>query len=114
MIIKYIELLGFGSYEHLTRWEVPMGITGIVGVYDENVKKSNGSGKSTIISGITYALYGEGECTKLEELVNDRVKASKGMMSVKLGFEINGQTYEVVRGIKNGSYLDFYKLDYTK
>ena len=109
MIIKYIELLGFGSYEHLTRWEVPMGITGIVGVYDENVKKSNGSGKSTIISGITYALYGEGECTKLEELVNDRVKASKGMMSVKLGFEINGQTYEVVRGIKNGSYLDFYK-----
>jgi len=108
VILKYIEMQGFGSYEHLTRWDVPMGITGIVGVYDENIKKSNGSGKSTMISAITYALYGEGECTKLDELVNDRVKENKGHMFCKVGFEINNKHYQVVRGIKGGSYLDFF------
>ena len=71
MIIHEIFVEGYSSYYKPCLVKLPIGITGIVGKYDNHANKSNGSGKSSLIMAIIYALYGEGEFATLEELVND-------------------------------------------
>lgn len=106
MIINSIELKGHGSYRDLNKVELPLGITGIVGEYDDNPLKSNGSGKSTLLMSILYALFGAGEYKVLKDLVNDSM--SDDEMFARLNFHLGGYDYFLERGIKGGSsYLDF-------
>lgn len=113
MKINFIELQGHGSYKNYTKVTFPLGITGIVGVYDDNPLKSNGSGKTTLVMAIIYALFGEGEFSKIDELVNDSLKNKE--MFVKINFDLNGNNYLIERG-RNGSssYLDFFENDVKK
>jgi len=110
MKINRLELKGFGSYKEHNVVEFQDGITGIIGVYDNNENRSNGSGKSTLVMAIIYALFGEGEFSKLDEIVNDSLTDKE--MFVRLEFTLNSQQYRVERGrVKSSSYLDFYEND---
>ena len=66
----------------------------------------NGTGKTTIINALSYALYGEA-LTKIrrENLINKT--NGKGML-VTVEFETNGQSYRIERGRKP-NILKFYK-----
>jgi DNA repair exonuclease SbcCD ATPase subunit len=68
----------------------------------------NGTGKTTIINALSYALYGEA-LTKIrrENLINKT--NGKGML-VTVEFQTNGQNYRIERGRKP-NILKFYKED---
>lgn len=68
----------------------------------------NGTGKTTIINALSYALYGEA-LTKIrrENLINKT--NGKGML-VTVEFETNGQSYRIERGRKP-NILKFYRED---
>ena len=68
----------------------------------------NGTGKTTIINALSYALYGEA-LTKIrrENLINKT--NGKGML-VTVEFETNGQHYRIERGRKP-NVLKFYRGD---
>ena len=68
----------------------------------------NGTGKTTIINALSYALYGEA-LTKIrrENLINKT--NGKGML-VTVEFETNGQNYRIERGRKP-NILKFYRED---
>jgi len=58
----------------------------------------NGTGKTTIINALSYALYGNALTNiKKDNLINKT--NSKGMM-VTIDFEVNGQSYRIERGRK--------------
>ncbi|HRZ18483.1 MAG TPA: SMC family ATPase [Methanofastidiosum sp.] len=106
MKINTIELEGYSSYKEYTIINIPEGVTGIVGIFDDNANKSNGSGKSSLVMAILYALYGEGEADTLSEFINDECDS----MYVRINFDLNGINYTVERGIKKkNSYLDFFQ-----
>ncbi len=65
----------------------------------------NGTGKTTIINALSYALYGEA-LTKIkkENLIN---KTNGKNMVVTVEFEINGKNYKIERGRKP-NFLKFY------
>ena len=68
----------------------------------------NGTGKTTIINGLSYALYGQALTNiKKNNLINKT--NSKGML-VTLNFEKNGVTYRIERG-RSPNILKFYAND---
>jgi len=68
----------------------------------------NGTGKTTIINALSYALYGQALTNiKRNNLINKT--NSKGMV-VSLDFEKDGQTYRIERG-RSPTFLKFYVND---
>src|SRR5579883_2156034 len=86
MIINSIELENIRSYDK-EKIEFPLGIT----LFEGDI----GSGKSTILMGIEFALFGLGS-QKPEALLSK--KANDG--HVILNFEVQGQKCEVKRSLK--------------
>ena len=86
MIIKKIELTHIRSYKEKTTIELPVGRI----LFQGDI----GSGKSTILSAIEFALFGLGDIDANHLL---RIGESKG--SVFLEFESNGKTYHVFRSL---------------
>jgi len=101
MILDSIELENIRSYTK-EKIEFPKGIT----LFEGDI----GSGKSSVLMGIEFALFGLGS-QKAESLLSK--KATDG--SVTLRFEVDGQKYEIKRKLKRkgssvsqdprGSYL---------
>lgn len=105
MNLYSIEMEGYSSYKDYTYVPIPAGITGIIGSIDGSLNRSNGSGKSSLVMAILYALFGEGEANTIDEYINDESEE----MFVRLKYELNGVDYTVERGIrKKSSYLDCY------
>lgn len=86
MIIKKIEITNIRSYKEKTAIELPMGRI----LFQGDI----GSGKSTILSAIEFALFGLGDIDANHLL---RIGESKG--SVLLEFESGGKTYNVFRSL---------------
>src|SRR5918994_3516712 len=86
MIIKKIEITNIRSYKEKTTIELPMGRI----LFQGDI----GSGKSTILSAIEFALFGLGDIDANHLL---RIGESKG--SVLLEFEGGGKSYEVFRSL---------------
>ena len=86
MIIKKIELTNIRSYKEKTTIELPVGRI----LFQGDI----GSGKSTILSAIEFALFGLGDIDANHLL---RIGESKG--SVLLEFESSGKTYRVFRSL---------------
>jgi len=86
MIIKKIELTNIRSYKEKTTIELPVGRI----LFQGDI----GSGKSTILSAIEFALFGLGDIDPNHLL---RIGESKG--SVFLEFESSGKTYHVFRSL---------------
>ncbi len=93
MIIKKIEITNIRSYKDKTTIELPVGRI----LFQGDI----GSGKSTILSAIEFALFGLGDIDANHLL---RIGESKG--SVLLEFESSGKTYNVFRSLlKRGNKI---------
>ena len=86
MIIKKIEITNIRSYKEKTTIELPIGRI----LFQGDI----GSGKSTILSAIEFALFGLGDIDANHLL---RIGESKG--SVLLEFESGGKIYNVFRSL---------------
>ncbi len=75
------------------------GLTGIIG--------ANGSGKSTILEGIAFALYGQPAARGKKESIKFLRAQPRASVRVELTFELAGHRYRVVRGLSSAEcYLD--------
>ncbi len=75
------------------------GLTGIIG--------PNGSGKTTILEGIAWALYGNSAARGTRESLRFNRAPARAAVRVELDFELAGHRYRVVRGLTNAElYLD--------
>lgn len=111
MLLKSLEMQGFGSYREYSKINFNVGITGIIGKQGNNPRKSNASGKTTIVMAILFVLYGDGKFDTMDEVWNDSLK-KKEEAFVRLLFELNGIIYKVERGRKTlGSYLELHEND---
>jgi len=97
MIVDRLELRNFKRFQHEVI-EFKDGITGILG--------NNGTGKSSIVEAIFFALYG---VEKTGSLQGDYILSSfappKDQCEVRLDFRIGGTSYSVVRTFKNSKTI---------
>ena len=79
--------------------EFDTGLTGIIG--------ANGAGKSTILEGIAWALYGQDAARGRKETIRSLRSAPNARVKVELDFELGGHRYRVERGLTAAElYLD--------
>ena len=91
-MITSIELGDFLSHSN-TELEFENGVTVFVG--------DNGAGKSSIIDGITFALFGQHTRKSNKGLI----KRGSNQGFAKIGFSINGKQFEAVRKIDSKGTL---------
>lgn len=99
---KTIDITNFLSVGKTQHIDFSDGITAIFGINHDKSNDTNGVGKSTILSAVCFALYGDPiKNIKREEVVN---RIAGGKCEVKLDFDVaeNGKTieYSVSRGVK--------------
>ena len=85
MIVEEVCLRDFRSHEN-TKVSLTDGVTVIVG--------ENGSGKSTILEAINFALF---KGNRRSVLLDDLIRRGASTASVSLVFHVNGRKYRVVR-----------------
>src|SRR5215211_1244061 len=75
------------------------GLTGIIG--------ANGSGKSTILEAIAWALYGQDAARGKKETIRSLRAGAGAKVRVELEFALGGHQYRVERGLTSAElYLD--------
>ncbi|NUO38166.1 MAG: SMC family ATPase [Gemmatimonadaceae bacterium] len=75
------------------------GLTGIIG--------ANGSGKTTILEAIAWALYGQDAARGRKETIRSLRAGPGAKVTVELDFELGGHRYRVKRGLTQAElYLD--------
>ncbi|MCX5726932.1 MAG: AAA family ATPase, partial [Candidatus Saganbacteria bacterium] len=94
MIIRRLLLNNFRRFRHLDLTDLPVGLIGIIG--------ENGSGKSTILEAVGWALYGTYALTDRtgKEGVKTQGVDADSSCEVELEFEMAGDTYKVVRRLQ--------------
>ncbi len=76
-----------------------VGLTGIIG--------ANGSGKTTILEAIAWALYGQDAARGKKETIRSLRAGPTAKVKVELDFELGGHRYRVERGLTHAElYLD--------
>ncbi|HET6702610.1 MAG TPA: SMC family ATPase, partial [Gemmatimonadaceae bacterium] len=82
-----------------TRVEFGPGVTGIIG--------PNGSGKTTILEAIAWAIYGNPAARGTRDSSRFNRAGARSGVRVELDFDLGGHNYRVVRGLTNAElYLD--------
>lgn len=98
-IFKSIEIRNFLSFGNASQF-IELDGQGTVTVTGENLDQggSNGSGKTTIINAICYALYNKPfDAISLQRLINSTNATKNTLMEVRLLFEKGGVEYEIYR-----------------
>jgi exonuclease SbcC len=98
-MIKDLEMRDFISHRD-TSLAFGSGITIFVG--------HNGSGKSSVIDAVTYALFGEHMRKSNRNLVR---RGSSGQASVKMRFTLNGREFQIVRSLSSAGSTAFSQLE---
>lgn len=117
LIFKKIELRNFLSFGNCTT-ELDLEFTGTTLILGENKDASgaNGVGKSTIINGISFALYNKpiSNISK-ERLINRTNNAKSTTMEIRLSFIKDDVEYEIYRsrGETNATVLKRADVDIT-
>ena len=99
LIFKSISIknfLSFGNFESV----IDLDGQGTVTITGENLDQggSNGSGKTTIINALCYALYNKAfDTISLQRLINTTNATKNTLMEVRLIFEKDGNEYEIYR-----------------
>ncbi len=79
--------------------EFDSGITGIIG--------ANGSGKTTILEAIAWALYGNAAARGNRDSIRFNRAGARAAVRVELDFELSGHRYRVARGLTSAElFLD--------
>jgi exonuclease SbcC len=82
-----------------TRIEFGPGVTGIIG--------PNGSGKTTILEAIAWAVYGNPAARGTRDSFRFNRAGARSGVRVELDFDLGGRNYRVVRGLTIAElYLD--------
>lgn len=98
MRLNRIALSNFRQHAD-TRIDFDAGLTGIIG--------PNGSGKTTILEALAWAIYGNTAARGTRESIRFNRAAARATVRVELDFELAGHRYRVVRGLTNAElYLD--------
>ncbi len=98
-MIKDLEMKDFVSHRD-TRLEFGRGITVFVG--------HNGSGKSSVIDAITYALFGQHTRKASKNLVR---RGCQGQSMVRLRFALNSKEYQATRSLSASGAAAFSQLE---
>ena len=99
LIFKTLTLKNFMSFGN-SESTIELAEQGTVTITGENIDQggSNGSGKTTIINALCYALYNKAfDAITLQRLVNTTNHLKNTSMEVRLTFEKDGCEYEVFR-----------------
>ncbi|HEX2717900.1 MAG TPA: SMC family ATPase [Gemmatimonadaceae bacterium] len=98
MRLNALKLTNFRQHAD-THIDFDLGLTGIIG--------ANGSGKSTILEAIAWALYGQSAARGTRESIRFARAQPRSQVRVDLDFELGGHRYRVVRGLTSAElYLD--------
>jgi exonuclease SbcC len=98
MRLNSLRLLNFRQHAD-SHIEFHDGLTGIIG--------ANGSGKTTILEAIAWALYGQDAARGKKETIRWMRAGAGAKVRVELEFELGGHRYRVVRGLTQAElYLD--------
>ena len=98
MRLNSLHMLNFRQHAD-TRIEFDLGLTGVIG--------ANGSGKSTILEAIAWALYGQSAARGTRESIRFARAGARAQVRVELDFELGQHRYRVVRGLTSAElYLD--------
>ncbi|HEX6537325.1 MAG TPA: SMC family ATPase [Gemmatimonadaceae bacterium] len=98
MRLNSIHLVNFRQHAD-TRIEFDSGLTGIIG--------PNGSGKTTILEAIAWAIYGNAAARGTRDSIRFSRAGARASVRVELDFDLGGHRYQVVRGLTNAElYLD--------
>jgi DNA repair protein SbcC/Rad50 len=82
-----------------TRIDFDSGLTGVIG--------ANGSGKTTILEAIAWAIYGTSAARGTRESIRHNRAGARATVRVELDFDLGGHRYRVVRGLTSAElYLD--------
>ena len=98
MRLHRLQLLNFRQHaDSLITFDT--GLTGIIG--------TNGSGKTTILEAIAWALYGNSATRGTRDSIRFSRAAPRSPVRVELDFELAGHRYRIVRGLTNAEiFLD--------
>lgn len=102
MIIHSLKLQNYRKHKD-TFIEFPDGLFGIVG--------TNGSGKTTIIEAIAYAVYGAHASKTGQELIKREQASADSDCKVELEFSLGSDSYRVIRelrGSRQSAYAALY------
>ncbi len=98
MRLNSLRLLNFRQHAE-TFIAFDAGITGIIG--------ANGSGKTTVLEAIAWALYGNAAARGTRDSIRHARAGARAPVRVELDFELAGHRYRVVRGLTSAElYLD--------
>ncbi len=98
MRLNSVHLVNFRQHAD-TRIDFDFGLTGIIG--------PNGSGKTTILEAIAWALYGQPAARGTRDSIRFTRAGPRAPVSVELDFELAGHRYRVQRGLTSAElYLD--------
>ncbi len=98
MRLNSLHLVNFRQHAD-SRIVFDAGLTGIIG--------PNGSGKTTILEAIAWALYGNTAARGTRESIRFNRAPARASVRVELDFDLAGHRYRVVRGLTNAElYLD--------
>ena len=102
--IKFKNFLCFGS--RTQEVELKNGLNMVIGIDKDNDERSNGSGKTSLLETIPFALYGTThKPIKKSDIINWKNKKN---CEVVLDFNRNDDRYTILRGIKP-NVLEVYK-----
>jgi exonuclease SbcC len=90
MIPIKLELTNFLSYRETAVLEFD-------GIHLACISGLNGAGKSSILDGITWALFGESRSKSDDDVVNRLAAVRNDTAEVKFIFQLEGSTYRVIR-----------------
>ncbi len=98
MRLNALHLVNFRQHAD-TRIEFDSGLTGIIG--------PNGSGKTTILEAIAWAIYGNPAARGTRDTIRHVRAGARAAVKVELDFDLAGHRYRICRGMTTAElYLD--------
>lgn len=102
MRLNSLSMKNFKKYRGFAKVEFQDGLTGIVG--------RNGSGKSTIVEAIAWALYGSRASTVRRDFIKNSRASESDDLEVRLSFNVDGQEMTILRAMRGKSLLPEARL----
>ncbi len=95
MIAKRLELTNFLSYRQTA-------VLDFNGIHLACISGANGAGKSSILDGMTWALFGKSRSRSDDDVVNRLAMIEQAPAEVRFEFELEGMCYRIIRRKRYG------------